>query len=127
MIYLSQKVYLQLFPLIAKQPSSTMACGLLFGAEKGAVTHLAPIRNAASNPQSDWRMDIHQFAAALDQMIKQGLHLQAIYYTSQAGGQLAERVVRRWRHNVPCVVVSQTPTGRLELQAYAIDCVFKKA
>src|SRR5436853_481865 len=98
MIYLSQKVYSQLFPLIGKS-LSTIACGLLFGAEKGAVTQLAPVRNTASNPQADWRMDVPQFANTIDQMTKQGLYLQAIYYTSQAGGQLAEKVVRRWRHN----------------------------
>lgn len=126
MIMLSDEVSAELFAR-AEAANPTIACGLLFGHRQGHVTYVAPLDNVAEQPTSDWQLDSRQLARILSAMTGKHLHLQGIYYASSTDGVPSAAIVRRWRHNVPCLVVSKSGPAEPQVRAFSIDLVRRKA
>ncbi|MCB0094218.1 MAG: hypothetical protein KDE46_00805 [Caldilineaceae bacterium] len=109
------------------QTNSEIKCGLLLGKKQGSITHTVPILNVAENPATQLRVEPVQLTSELSRAMQAGLIFQGIYYIDPGAMSMpAPEMIKGWRYNVPCFVVSSKSEGP-QISAFALDPILSRA
>lgn len=127
MFLLSAEAYTSL-RMQVRNLGSSFAGGLLGGEKQGGITRVLPVAVCPFTANREWQLDPHEFTTTMTRLLQEGYSLQGIYLiNAEPLSAPTPTLIQSWRYNVPCFLVSSTPSGTLYIGAFAIDPLLQQA